>query len=122
METVNVPACIEADFVMIYKGDGMINARIFDGDLVYIRQQDELVADEIAVVAFNGETIMGRVRFGEGCIVLEPANPMYRPVVIYEDDMENVDVIGKAVAFTSLLGGGNPLDCNDCRYQEHAHG
>lgn len=38
--SVEAPAHIEADFAVICKDDSMINARIFDGDIVYIRQQD----------------------------------------------------------------------------------
>ncbi len=35
---VDIPAEIRADFALCCRGDSMINARIFDGDIVYIRQ------------------------------------------------------------------------------------
>lgn len=38
-EYVSIPKNIAADFALTCKGDSMINARIFDGDVVYIRQQ-----------------------------------------------------------------------------------
>lgn len=35
---VDIPVNIHAPFALTCKGDSMINARIFDGDIVYIRQ------------------------------------------------------------------------------------
>ena len=35
-----VPQEIHADFALVCKGDSMVGARIFDGDVVYIRQQE----------------------------------------------------------------------------------
>lgn len=103
MKQVMEPPGIDADFAMIYKGNSMIIERIFDGDIVYIKQQDELIAGEMAVVRYNEKVVMGRVRFGPGCIILGPANPVYAPFVIEEDNMENVDVLGKVVAFTGRI-------------------
>ena len=42
VDFVNVPFNINADFALTCKGDSMINARIFDGDVVYIRQQEDV--------------------------------------------------------------------------------
>lgn len=103
MKQVMAPPNIDADFAMIYKGNGMIIERIFDGDIVYIKQQDELIAGEMTVVRYNEKVIMGRVRFGPGCIVLESSNPVYDPFIIEEGNMENVDVLGKTVAFTGRI-------------------
>ena len=49
---------IKADFVLRAKGDSMIGARIYDGDLVFVRKQDIVENGEIAVVAIDDEATM----------------------------------------------------------------
>ena len=100
---VDTPADIHADFTLRCKGDSMINARIFDGDLVYIRQQDEVNNGEIAAVLIDGEATLKRVRLHMDRLILEPANPLYDPIVFRGEEMNEVRILGKAVAFTSIV-------------------
>lgn len=102
-ELVDIPEHIRADFALRCKGDSMINARIYDGDIVYIRQQETVENGEIAAVLIEDEATLKRVRLFEDHISLEPENPQYRPLVYWEDEMNNVRIIGKAVAFTSMV-------------------
>ena len=50
-----VDADMEADFCLRAKGDSMINARIHDGDIVFVHQQDAVDNGEIAVVLIEDE-------------------------------------------------------------------
>ena len=100
---VDMPRHIKADFALTCKGDSMINARIFDGDIVYIRQQDTVENGEIAAVLIDTEATLKRVKVFEDHISLEPENPQYRPLVLWGEDMNMVSIIGKAVAFTSTV-------------------
>lgn len=100
---VDVPSHIKADFVLRCKGDSMINARIFDGDFVYIRQQDTAENGEIAAVLVDSEATLKRVKLYKDHIVLEPENPMYKPMAYWNEEMNTVRILGKAVAFTSAL-------------------
>lgn len=100
---VNLPSHIHADFALVCKGDSMINARIFDSDLVYIRRQDIVENGEIAAVLIDSEATLKRVKIYSDHISLEPENPMYRPIVLWNEDMNSVQIIGKAVAFTSTV-------------------
>ena len=100
---VETPASIHADFTLRCKGDSMINARIFDGDLVYIRQQEEVLSGEIAAVLIDGEATLKRVRIHPDRLILEPANPLYDPLVFRGEEMNEVRILGKAVAFTSIV-------------------
>lgn len=100
---VDMPAHIHADFALTCKGDSMINARIFDGDVVYIRQQDSIENGQIAAVLIDGEATLKRVRLFDDHISLEPENPQYRPLVFWGEDMNTVRILGKAVAFTSTV-------------------
>ncbi len=102
-EYIDIPKHIHADFALTCKGDSMINARIFDGDIVYIRQMDTVDNGEIAAVLIDGEATLKRVRLYEDHISLEPENPQYRPLVYWNEEMNTVRILGKAVAFTSVI-------------------
>lgn len=102
-DMVDIPKHIPADFALTCKGDSMINARIFDGDIVYIRQQDTVENGEIAAVLIDGEATLKRVRLFDDHIVLEPENPMYKPLSYWNEEMNTVRILGKAVAFTSTV-------------------
>lgn len=102
-EYISIPKNIQADFALTCKGDSMINARIFDGDVVYIRQQDTVENGEIAAVLIGDEATLKRVRLFRDRIVLEPENPMYKPYVYWGEEMNDVRILGKAVAFTSAV-------------------
>ena len=100
----DMPRNISADFALTCKGDSMINARIFDGDIVYIRQQDTVESGEIAAVLNgDGEATLKRVRLFPDHIILEPENPMYPPKAYWHEEMNTVRILGKAVAFTSAI-------------------
>lgn len=98
-----MPEAISADFALRCRGDSMINARIFDGDIVYIRQQSTVDDGEIAAVLIDNEATLKRVHFFPDRIALEPANPMYPMIVKSGEEMATVRILGKAVAFTSAI-------------------
>lgn len=98
--TVSCPEHVAADFALRCKGDSMINARIFDGDIVYIRQQPSVDDGQIAAVLIGDEATLKRVRLYEDHISLEPENPRYRPIVLWGEEMATVRILGLAVAFT----------------------
>ena len=102
-EYIDIPKHIHADFALTCKGDSMINVRIFDGDMVYIHHQDTVENGEIAAVLIDGEATLKRVQLFEDHISLEPENPQYRPFVYWGEEMNNIRILGKAVAFTSMI-------------------
>lgn len=102
-EYIEIPKHIKADFALTCKGDSMINARIFDGDVVYIRQQNTVENGEIAAVLIDNDATLKRVRLYEDHIILEPENPMYKPRSYWGEEMNAVQILGKAVAFTSAV-------------------
>ena len=98
------PEGVNCDFTLKCKGDSMVGARINDGDVVYIRQQDEVENGEIAAVLVNdgseeSSATLKRVYLYENQIVLQAENPKYSPWVYTGEDMNKVRIIGKAVAF-----------------------
>ena len=102
-EATAVPDFVRCDFALRCKGDSMINARIFDGDMVYIRKQETVDDGDIAAVLIEDEATLKRVRLFPDHIILEPANPMYKPLVFWDVEMQSVKIMGKAVAFTSNI-------------------
>lgn len=54
---------IHADFCLKAKGDSMIGARIYDGDIVFIRKQEMVNNGEIAAVIIDDEATLKRVNY-----------------------------------------------------------
>lgn len=102
-DEVEIPEHIHADFALRCKGDSMINARIHDGDIVYIRQQPSVNNGEIAAVLIGDEATLKRVYVHSDHVVLQPENPSFDPLVYFGEAMEQIRILGKAVGFTSLL-------------------
>jgi len=102
---VNVSDKLDADFCLKANGDSMVGARIHDGDIVFIRSQSTVENGEIAAVIINDEATLKRVYYypSEGKLVLSPENPRYAPLVYVNDELESIKIIGKAVAFQSVI-------------------
>ena len=96
---------IDADFCLCACGDSMIGARIFDGDIVFIRAQDAVENGEIAAVVIEDEATLKRVYFypEKNKLILSPENPKYEPLVFIGEEMNSVKILGKAVAYQSRL-------------------
>ena len=96
---------IDADFCLCASGDSMIGARIFDGDIVFIRAQDTVENGEIAAVIIGDEATLKRVYFypEKSKLVLSPENPKYEPLVYIGKELEEVKILGKAVAYQSRI-------------------
>ena len=99
----DIPDNIKCDFTLVCKGDSMINARINDGDIVYIKQQSQVDNGEIAAVLIDNEATLKKVYIYEDKVVLQPENTKYPPFVYTKEEMNNIRILGKAVGFTSLL-------------------
>ena len=100
---VLAPENLSADFALTCKGDSMIGARILDGDIVLIRRQPDVEDGEIAAVSIDNEATLKRVHKKTGCLILNPANPAYEPIVITGEELNDVRIIGKAVYFISAV-------------------
>ena len=94
---------IDADFCLIVKGDSMINARIFNGDVVFIHAQPDVEDGEIAAVLIDDEATLKRVYKMEDRIILRPENPTYKPMEFKKSDGKNIRILGKAIAFQGKI-------------------
>lgn len=96
---------IKADFCLTAKGDSMVNARINDGDIVFIRQMPIVENGEIAAVIIDNEATLKRVYYyrNQNKLVLSPENPAYEPLVYINEELNTIRILGKAVYFMSAL-------------------
>ena len=94
---------INADFVLKVKGDSMIDANIYDGDIVFIRQQPTVENGEIAAVMIidpvtsDGVATLKRVYKTEDGMMLVAENKNYPPIIVNKDTCDDAKIIGKAV-------------------------
>ena len=103
---VDASSDIRADFCLTARGDSMINARIFDGDTIFIKHQHTVSNGEIAAVIVNDEEVtLKRLYYypERGELILQPENPIYQPQFYSGYDLNHIRVIGKAVAVTHHL-------------------
>lgn len=96
---------INADFCLTAKGDSMINARINDGDIVFIREMPIVENGEIAAVVVDNEATLKRVYYypDKNKLVLNPENPAFEPLVYVNEELDTIRILGKAVYFMSAL-------------------
>ena len=94
---------IKADFILKVHGDSMTGARIHDGDLVFIRQQPEVENGEIAAVLIEDSATLKRVFWyaQKTLLVLRAENPEFNDMEFSGQELENIKILGKAVAFQS---------------------
>lgn len=94
---------IQADFCLKAKGDSMINARIHDGDVIFIRKQEMVANGDIGAVIIDESATLKRVFYypDDKKLVLQAENPKYEPLVYIGEELDHVHILGKAVAFQS---------------------
>jgi len=100
-----VGSAIECDFALRCQGDSMINARIYDGDIVFIKRQEYVDDGTVAAVLLDDEATLKRVyKLADGRIELRAENPRYRSIIVGgEDETRTFRILGKAVAFQSTV-------------------
>ena len=100
---IDIPENINADFALRCKGDSMIDARIMDSDIVYIKQQPTVNNGEIAAVLIGEEATLKKVYLSGNTLTLLACNSSYEPFVYSGEQLNDIRILGKAVGFTSNL-------------------
>lgn len=96
-EVFNVPASLlgtqDDTFMLRVQGESMINVGIFDGDYIFVKEQNTAHNGDIVVALVeNEEATVKRIFFEEGRVKLQPENDTMQP--FYE---KNVAVLGKVI-------------------------
>ncbi len=84
-------------FLLKVKGDSMINAHIYDGDLVVVRPGKNADDGDIIVANVDGETTIKRLKKANGSFILKPENDSY-PVID-----KPFEIIGKVVGIVRKI-------------------
>ena len=86
----------ETYFWLRATGDSMVNVGIHDGDLLLIRQQNDVDSGDIAVVAIDGDdATLKRVIKKENALILQPENPSYETKIFVGEEMTAVHIRGR---------------------------
>ena len=102
-EWISLPNDIKADFCLRCQGDSMIDARINDGDIVFIQSCPEVENGQIAAVSIDNEVTLKRVFYypEKNKLVLYPENKAYEPFVYMNEELNDIRILGRAVVFLS---------------------
>lgn len=106
---IDINIDVKADFALKVKGDSMINANIFDGDIVFIRQQPDVENGEIAAVMLidpdtsDGIATLKRVYKTDYGLQLVAENKAYAPIIVNADNGAGAQILGKATYYLSQV-------------------
>ena len=92
-----VPENVRCDFTMRFHGDSMKKIGLNDGDIVYVRSQENVKNHEIAAVILEGKLTLRRIYQNDSQLVFMAENPVYAPLVVRAEN--SFPILGKAVAF-----------------------
>lgn len=78
-------------FMLKVKGDSMINAGIFDGDQVLVRQQSSASNGDIVVALVEDSATVKTFYKEDGYYRLQPENDSMEPILVHD----NLKILGK---------------------------
>lgn len=102
-DMVPMPEHIKADFALRCKGDSMINARILDNDIVYIRKQESVENGEITAILIDNEATLKRFYKYGNTVLLRAENPNFKELEYSNEEINEIRILGKAVYFLSSI-------------------
>lgn len=96
---------IHADFCLTAKGDSMVNARIYEGDIVFIKEMPIVDNGDIAAVIIEDDATLKRVYYypNDNMLQLVAENPKYKPLIYQGEELNHIRILGKAVYFMSAV-------------------
>ena len=91
-----VDRTIKADYCLRVKGDSMVDAGIYDGDVAFLRKDFDFVDGEIYAVCYGAEesASLKKLYKADDKLMLQPCNSDYTSVFIDADD---VVIVGECI-------------------------
>lgn len=80
-------------FALRVQGESMIDAGIFDGDIILLHKQDSAENGDIIVALLEEEATVKRVFYEDKRVRLQPENKRMSPIIV-----DNVQILGKLTA------------------------
>ena len=100
-DTFTLPSEIATEsssFILEVHGDSMINAGIFNGDFIVVREQPNAMNGEIVVAMIDNEATVKTFYKERGRVRLQPENDAMEPIYV-----SNPTILGKVVALMRRL-------------------
>jgi repressor LexA len=85
-------------FMLSVKGDSMINAGIYNGDIILVQSTNSAENGDIVVALLGDEATIKRFYKESDHIRLQPENPLMRPIIV-----KDLTILGKAVGLYRKL-------------------
>ena len=95
---VDVGGSVRADFALEVKGESM-EPVYKDGDVVYIRSQDDVLDGQVAAVVVDDSATLKRVYHLPVGVQLMPLNPAFAPMLFTPENSDSVRILGLAVGY-----------------------
>ena len=95
---VDVGGSVHADFALEVKGSSM-EPVYKDGDVVYIRSQDDVRDGQVAAVVVDDSATLKRVYHLPVGVQLMPLNPAFAPMLFTPENSDSVRILGLAVGY-----------------------
>ncbi len=90
----------QGDYFLRVEGNSMIQAKIHDQDLLYVKSVNDVISNTIGIVLIeNEEVTVKRIIKKEKYLILEAANPDVEPKIFTWEEVKTlpVQIIGKVI-------------------------
>lgn len=87
----------EEVFMLNVKGESMVNAGIYDGDQIIVKQQSTASNGEIVVALIDDSATVKRFYKENGHIRLQPENDFMEPIIV-----DSCEIIGKVIGLIRI--------------------
>jgi len=92
---------IKADYALRVQGDSM-EPTYLDGDIVYIRQQDDVTDGTVGVVLCEDSACLKHIYHIENGVQLVSDNPKYPPMIRTWPEYDTIRILGRVVGYTRM--------------------
>ncbi len=79
-------------FMLVVRGESMINAGILDGDYILVRRQNTAINGEIVVALIDDEATVKTFYLEKDHVRLQPQNPTMDPIIV-----PDCEILGKVI-------------------------
>lgn len=87
----------EETFILIVKGDSMINMGIYEGDRILVKKQNTASNNDIVVALIDDSATVKRFFREDGHYRLQPENDFMDPIIV-----DHVEILGKVIGLIRL--------------------
>lgn len=87
----------EETFILVVKGDSMVNMGIYEGDQIIVKKQSTANNNDVVVALVDDSATVKRYFKEDGHYRLQPENDFMDPIIV-----DHVDILGKVIGLIRL--------------------